>query len=407
VQDEIHLSVVATSRNDNHGGYLTQRTQHFVDGFVAQCKRHGIRAELIMVEWNPPQDRPPLAEDLKWPAPGGPCDIRIVTVPREVHAALEHGDKLPLFQMIAKNVGIRRARGRFVLATNIDILFSDDTMRKLRDDLREGELYRVDRHDVPTNVPTGVPFDEVLAFCRREAFRIHATGFTLLKKDGRWEPSSPLMGMVASIWRVVKRTLARGVEKGYEHSSSAATAFVARESSMSERVARSSASIGQLFRGLWNFARGMGRMAKRLSKWVWHALIRRELFTNACGDFTLLSREDWFRLHGYPEWALYSWHLDSILLYQSHHSGIRERYLGAEAAIYHIEHSPGSGFTPESSDKLFERLAKVGIPCLDWEKDAEPMIEKMAAGPKPVRYAGEDWGYAAQRFADVYVARAG
>ena len=28
--------------------------------------------------------------------------------------------------MIAKNVGIRRARGEFVLATNIDILFSSE-----------------------------------------------------------------------------------------------------------------------------------------------------------------------------------------------------------------------------------------------------------------------------------------
>ena len=49
-----HLSVVATTRNDNHGGSLTYRMQHFVDGFVEQCKRHQLSAELILVEWNPP-----------------------------------------------------------------------------------------------------------------------------------------------------------------------------------------------------------------------------------------------------------------------------------------------------------------------------------------------------------------
>src|SRR5688500_10937699 len=64
----LHLSVVATSRNDNHGGFLTHRMQHFVDGLAAQCARHGLRAELILVEWNPPADRVPLAEELRWPA---------------------------------------------------------------------------------------------------------------------------------------------------------------------------------------------------------------------------------------------------------------------------------------------------------------------------------------------------
>lgn len=35
---EIQLSIVATSRNDDHGGSLTRRTQHFIDGLIAQCK---------------------------------------------------------------------------------------------------------------------------------------------------------------------------------------------------------------------------------------------------------------------------------------------------------------------------------------------------------------------------------
>src|SRR5262249_12417724 len=35
----------------------------------------------------------------------------------------------------------------------------------------------------------------------------------------------------------------------------------------------------------------------------------RWLHTNACGDFTLLAREDWARLRGYAEWPIFSWHL--------------------------------------------------------------------------------------------------
>src|SRR5690349_11117145 len=119
------LSVVATSRNDDHGGNLLPRTQWFIDGLVEQSSRHELPTELVLVEWNPPADRPPLAEALRWPAAGSSLTARVVTVPPERHAKLDFADAMPLFQMIAKNVGIRRARGEYILATNIDILFSD------------------------------------------------------------------------------------------------------------------------------------------------------------------------------------------------------------------------------------------------------------------------------------------
>ena len=58
----------------------------------------------------PSGDRPPLAEVLDLP-PAAALPVRIIEVPHETHATLDHADRLPLFQMIAKNVGIRRARG--------------------------------------------------------------------------------------------------------------------------------------------------------------------------------------------------------------------------------------------------------------------------------------------------------
>ncbi len=303
-------------------------------------------------------------------------------MPRETHARLAHGDKLPLFQMIAKNVGIRRARGRFVLATNIDILFSDETIRQLRDGLQAGHLYRADRYDVPTAVPKSVDFDAVLDFCRREAFRLHATGFTLLKRDGRWQPGSPL----AALFQVIGNALLRALRRARE------------------RLSQPAASVAPLSQAAPRAVRGKLKLLAWSAQWIYHGLIRRELFTNACGDFTLLARDDWFALRGYPEWPVYSMHLDSILLYQAYHSAIREIYLGAAAPIFHIEHSPGSGFTPESSDKLFERLAAAGIPSLDWHGDLEPMIAKMGGSPKPIRYNDENWGYAGETFAETRVA---
>ena len=74
--------------------------------------------------------------------------------------------------MIGKNVGIRRARGRFVLATNIDILFDDALVRYLRDRLKPGTMLRVDRYDVPGDIVTGVPFEQVLADCAARFFQV-------------------------------------------------------------------------------------------------------------------------------------------------------------------------------------------------------------------------------------------
>src|SRR5436190_21382668 len=120
-----YVSVVMTTRNDDHGGDPLKRLQAFVNTFDAQCRRTGLDAEVVVVEWNPPPDRLRLRDLIRVPAPSA-FAIRFVEVPPELHARLPHADVLPLFQMIGKNVGIRRARGRFILSTNIDIISSNE-----------------------------------------------------------------------------------------------------------------------------------------------------------------------------------------------------------------------------------------------------------------------------------------
>lgn len=170
-----YLSVVVTSRNDNHGGTLLRRMQIFTDCLIAQCKRHDLSAELIVVEWNPPLDRPPLASALRWPADSGPCAVRFITVPPEIHQRYRHGVHLPLYQMIAKNVGIRRARGEFILATNIDVILNDELAAFIAQrNLQRGTMYRIDRTDADALVPDDAPLDEVLAYCQAHVLRVNA-----------------------------------------------------------------------------------------------------------------------------------------------------------------------------------------------------------------------------------------
>ena len=71
MSDQPYLSVVVASRNDTHGGDPLARLQALVNSFGAQCHRFGLDAELIVVEWNPPPDRPRLRDAVRVPSPCG------------------------------------------------------------------------------------------------------------------------------------------------------------------------------------------------------------------------------------------------------------------------------------------------------------------------------------------------
>lgn len=364
-----HLSVVATSRNDDHGGDLRKRMQVFVNGLAAQANRHRLPLELVLVEWNPPAGRPPLREALRWPEGGEHFEARIVTVPAAVHSRFDPAGALPLFQMLAKNAGIRRARGRFVLATNVDLLFPDELFRTLRDGLEEGVLYRNDRLDVSPQIEEEAPIEQQLVFCRANVLRRHRARGTYVQTGGRWTNTSP--GLLALVLGCMRQRLRSGSPAPRPSSSPAATV----------------SPVGGLLRA--------GRQAVEAS--VEHVRIRHEyvaLHVNGCGDFTLLDRETWFRLRGYPEWVAFSWHLDSVLLFQADASRVPFRSLPQGQCVYHVDHA--GGWTPGDQDRLLTRMAEKGIRVLsDGELLAlhREMREKRRRR-EPVVFNSDDWGLA-------------
>jgi hypothetical protein len=182
------VSFVVTSRNDDHGGRMLSRFGVFADGLIEQANRHGLSGELIIVEWNPPPG-PRLHDVLTLRQKSDFFAVRFIEVPAAAHEALRNSDTMSLFQMIAKNVGIRRARGQFVVATNPDVLFSDALISFLAvGDLRAGTMYRLDRHDIEANVPEDAGIEEQLAWCARHVLRIHGRkGTAVPRSGGRWE----------------------------------------------------------------------------------------------------------------------------------------------------------------------------------------------------------------------------
>jgi hypothetical protein len=279
-----YLSIVVTSRNDNHGGDLLQRTSAFVNGVYAQSLRWNLPLELIIVDWNPPSDKPLLQNVLPKPTSNCKVKLKYIIVPIELHQKYKNSMAIPLFQMIAKNVGIRRAEGDFILCTNIDILFSDECFKELAAKrLKKGTFYRANRCDVPREVMKESPLDAQLAYAKKN---------------------------------IIKRL---GKSKGHE------TLTLPRFMYFFPNIAR---LLNLLVLNVW----------KRVHKDVFPHFI---IDFDACGDFTLMSKEDWVDIEGYVELEMYSIHIDSMALWAASALGKKQELFPYNSCIYHIYHEDG------------------------------------------------------------------
>src|SRR5690606_23466359 len=118
---------------------------------------------------------------------------------------------------------------------------------------------------------------------------------------------------------------------------------------------------GQVFRIYWE-----PTWKVRLLEWLQNAhmvpvVTRKRLHLNACGDFTLLHRDRWMELRGYPELEMFSMYIDGLLCTAAHFHGVKEAMLDDPCRVYHIEHGIGSGWSPEGQDAMNKRIAEAGI----------------------------------------------
>lgn len=376
-----YLSVVVAARNDDHGGGFLGRMQVFVDAFVAQCARHRVAAELVIVEWNPAPGRPGLVDAIRWPRGTGAVNVRIIDVAHELHARFAHSDRLQLFQMIAKNVGIRRARAPFVLATNVDLIFSDGIMRRLGErSLDAGELYRVDRLDVDAAIPRDADIEAQLEWCERHTIRVSSRHGTKDLRTGAFYPiyAGPL-DLPRFAWSSFRLEGLGGM--------------YARGRRLAERRALQRGAERHEFDGESPSAR------PGLRQLVLRSRVRPN--TNACGDFTLMARERWVALRGYPQLPMYSLHIDSLLLYMSRYAGLRERNL--EAPIYHLDHE--TGFRPDADGRgaLFAWLSEAGIPWITSSMFGAYVVS-MAKTRRPLDLNDDAWGLGGEDLPEATVA---
>ena len=236
---------------------------------------------MILVEWCPLPDKAPLAEVLSGSAERGSLPVRILTVPTEIAATrFDRANEIPLWIFAAKNVGVRRARSSFVLATNPDVLFTPALFRAIgKRTLDAGSFYRTSRYDV-TDIPLDAGPRTQLARCARSIVRVNLLGGSL-----RFD--RPTGGL---------------------HVARAVRSYVSKQRS------RQPAS--------------RPNRAERPTDWI---------HTNASGDFFLMHRNRWDELRGYPEFAS-AGHLDSYLCVMAASAGAKQVILDGRRRLYHLEH---------------------------------------------------------------------
>jgi hypothetical protein len=144
------ISIVLTGRNDGYGGDFLGRLFRTLRFNHQQLAQRGIAHEIVFVEWAPPRDRPRLFDLVFAAVPE--LDRRVCAwyeVDARYQDELSLNPSLAYLEFIAKNVGVRRARGRFVLTTNCDVFLGRTILDLLeRGALKPGIVYRAARHDL-------------------------------------------------------------------------------------------------------------------------------------------------------------------------------------------------------------------------------------------------------------------
>ena len=144
-----YVSFVTYGRNDGYTPSYMRRVTRATACLATQLEKARIDSEIVFAEWNPPADRPLILDQLDLPASLQHVSVRGIIVPGQYHAPFAGAAERSIHPAEAANVGIRRARGRFVTPKASDTFFSPATIAMIaRQDLDADTIYRIDRHDV-------------------------------------------------------------------------------------------------------------------------------------------------------------------------------------------------------------------------------------------------------------------
>eukprot|EP01063_Lacrimia_lanifica_P022055 TRINITY_DN29766_c0_g1_i1.p1 TRINITY_DN29766_c0_g1~~TRINITY_DN29766_c0_g1_i1.p1 ORF type:complete len:999 (+),score=318.28 TRINITY_DN29766_c0_g1_i1:84-3080(+) len=328
-----YLTLACAGRNDNHSGDIMARTQNQITNLAAYAERYQVPIEVIVVEWNPEEDRPPIGNVLKLPntTSGKFISVRVIQVTKALHEVVVPPPiHLPVQQYVGKNVAVRRARGEFVLAWNADMLLNGAFFERVkRRDFKKGIYYRIDRIDFDKPFPDGFDIGNLEA--EKEAAWIEMHAYQVRTAVGTRTLATP--SDKATFWHdfhVNNDTTDRFAKRCCEQQCD-------RQFKSCRWVKWSEWSGDQIRAEVPKLeARGEIQEVEDLLN------VPQQFHANAPGDFLMMSRDDWMKLRGYPE-APYQDEIDKYIMAEAFAAGMDQEIMPPPVTSFHQYHSGSWG----------------------------------------------------------------
>ena len=136
------LSAVVISRNDNYGGNLADRATYCLNSLIDTFD------EVFYIDWNSPTHSLLYDIEDRLIKKG---NLKHIVIPPDVASMFTNND--PQAQVccetLARNIGIRRATGDYIVSTNIDVIAPKrDHLEKAINELDKNTFYTISRRHV-------------------------------------------------------------------------------------------------------------------------------------------------------------------------------------------------------------------------------------------------------------------
>ena len=333
------FSFIVATRNDNHGGNMRERNQFFINRWINDVKKYNLNCELIIVDWN---SKIPLRKILKSSFLKKNQIVKIIEVPSSIHKKFQNSKKINFFQMIAKNAGARRANGKFLIFTNIDIVFSQELFYYLKNNtINNKTIYRADRHDFDLKNLKNYEISEDKI--KKLTTHIHKKNYTYNVKKNEKNYLRKSSIYIAKYLCILIIDLTTNLLKFTINCLRSILILHTKNFLSSLKLLKDQFNISNL-KILFNI-----RNLK--------ILFDKKLHTNACGDFTMIDKQSFYKIKGYYEFDGFSWHIDSLLLFKAYYY-LKLNFINLNFPIYHINHEPGKKYSTKGkiSIKKIEKM---------------------------------------------------
>jgi len=341
-------SFIVASRNDNHGGNMRAKNIFFINRWLHSIKKYNLNCELIIVDWN---SKIPLRKIIKTSLSNKKETIKIIEVPARIHEKIKNSKKINFFQMIAKNVGARRANGKFLIFTNVDIIFSEKFFSYLKNNTIKNEtIYRTNRHDVDLkNLKKYLISEDIIEKLTTHIQKINYTYD--IKKNKKIYLRKTFINLLIQLGR---NALHISLLIYISFIDFLANLLKLKTSNIKLlKLKKIILNNLKLFKDMFNI--------NNLK-----TLFDKKLHTNACGDFTMIDKKSFYKMNGYNEFEGFSWHIDSLLLFKAYYY-FKLNFINLKFPIYHINHEPGKTYS-ENKKISIKKIKRIKLDFITDEK---------------------------------------